>query len=538
MRNTIRLYKVQMMSMLGINKIRYSKDKNRNLKLLGLYVGFPLIFLLFCFLSFLYSALMVMQFSSLGMAHLALAAMLAVSSIITLFTCIYKSNGLLYGFQDYDMVMSLPVSTFQVVASRLLLMYTMNLTFTLVIMLPASAAYAIWGGATGLFYVYSLIGILFVPLVPIVVASIIGFFISWVASHFRHANFMKIIVTFVAFFGFMAVYMAFVSMAPGMEEAQITDIAATFMNQLNQIYPMTRFYTDAACFGNPLAMLLFVGISVLLFVVFAAIISLNYKRLNTRLSTTRTRSNYKMRALKTSSPLWALTKKEFMRYTRSSIYIFNTAAGILMVTIACVALLVWNPPELQQFLAIPELKSYIVPLAPFVVSFMAVTCYISACSISMEGKQLWVLRQLPVSPQQVLRAKILINLLVLIPLVVVDAVILSLMLKLDVIGILLMVLNPIAYSIFIAVMGLYVNLKMPNLTWTSEAVVVKRSAASMVASFVGLFGAALPAIGVFFAGEYMLIASAGVTVLVFLLDILLYTLLMTNGAKTFATLAE
>lgn len=179
------------------------------------------------------------------------------------------------------MVMSLPVSTFQVVASRLLLLYTMNLVFTAIVMLPASVAYIIWGGASVSFYLYSAIGILFAPLVPIVVASIIGFFISWVASHFRHANLMKIIVTFVAFFGFMAVYMAFVSMAPGMEEAQITDIAAAFMSQLNQIYPMTRFYTDAACFGNPMAMLLFVGVSVLLFVAFAAVISLNYKRLNT-----------------------------------------------------------------------------------------------------------------------------------------------------------------------------------------------------------------------------------------------------------------
>lgn len=81
------------MSMLGINKIRYSKDKNRNLKLFWTLVGLALLFLLFCGLSFLYSALMVMQFSTLGMAHLALAAMLAVSSIVTLFSCIYKSNG-------------------------------------------------------------------------------------------------------------------------------------------------------------------------------------------------------------------------------------------------------------------------------------------------------------------------------------------------------------------------------------------------------------------------------------------------------------
>lgn len=233
-----------------------------------------------------------------------------------------------------------------------------------------------------------------------------------------------------------------------------------------------------------------------------------------------------------------MLKKEWMRYTRSSIYIFNTAAGILMVSIGCVVLLVWNPPELQQVLALPELKGYIVPLAPFVVSFMAVTCYISACSISLEGKQLWVLRQLPVSSQTVLRAKILLNLLVLIPLVVLDAVMLSVFLKLDVLGILLMVINPLVYSVFISVMGLYINLKMPNLTWTSEAVVVKRSAASMAASFIGLFAVMLPAVGVFFAGELMLYASIGIICLVALADVLLYTLLMTNGAKTFAYLAE
>ena len=54
-------------------------------------------------------------------------------------------------------------------------------------------------------------------------------------------------------------------------------------------------------------------------------------------------------------------------------------------------------------------------LIPAVVALFAAMCPIAAPSVSLEGKSLWLLRSLPVTPWQVLRAKLAVHLTVTLP---------------------------------------------------------------------------------------------------------------------------
>ncbi len=135
-----------------------------------------------------YAYMIGVSFSVMGLSEVLPAYGLVVSSFLLLFFTVLKSNGTLFALKDYEMVMSLPVKTRTIIASRFLVMYALNLGVVLLVMLPMGIAYIQHNTVTTLFYPIWLVGMLIAPLFPTTIAAIIGALIVWVASKFRHTN--------------------------------------------------------------------------------------------------------------------------------------------------------------------------------------------------------------------------------------------------------------------------------------------------------------------------------------------------------------
>jgi len=137
----------------------------------------------------------------------------------------------------------------------------------------------------------------------------------------------------------------------------------------------------------------------------------------------------------------------------------------------------------------------------------------TSASVSLEGKNIWLVQSLPVSPWQVLLAKLKLHLL----LTIIPALILTACVELVIqpsLGMaLLLPLIVMAFILFMALLGLVVDLKSPNLNWTNESAVVKQSMAVMIAIFGGWV--------------VVLALGAGYLVLKGLLSPLLYAVLVT-----------
>ena len=109
----------------------------------------------------------------------------------------------------------------------------------------------------------------------------------------------------------------------------------------------------------------------------------------------------------------------------------------------------------------------------------------AAPSVSLEGKSLWLMQSLPVTTWQVLRGKIGMQLLLTgIPVLFCTACI-AFIYPFTPLELLLTVLVPMLYTLFSALFGLFLGLKMPNLNWTSEITPIKQSAGVMIALFSG-----------------------------------------------------
>ncbi len=527
------LTKVQLGSALDLNLIPKSKN-NKKLKKRKpvLIVATVFIILLIAAASFLYSYGVGTTLQMIGMLELLPELMMAITCMITIVTTIYKVKGTLFGFKDFDVIMSLPVKTSYIATSRMLLLYLINITFTLIIMLPANLAYGILAQAEVSFYAISLLTVLFIPLLPMVIAAVIGTLIAIVAARFRHSNVINLIITFALFAGFMLF-----SFTIGDSEEKLGELSAAMTKQVDGLYPLARMYRIAVCEYNFFSIILFILISITSFILFAWIVGLRFKAINTFMASNHTKANYKMGNLEQTSPFIALYQKEIKRYFSSTLYVMNTAFGIVMMTMGAIATLFISPETLAQVMEVPQISQYIGALAPIFVSMCVAMTFVTACSISLEGKNLWILKAAPVSSQTIFNSKIAVNLTVTIPAVVVDAILITIGLKLSLGAFILLLVMPTVYAFFIAIVGLIVNLKLPKLNWTTEVIVIKQSAATLVTTFIGLFIVMVPTVLFFILHNVnSLLLNGLITLIVAAITICMYQYLNTKGAKLLSSL--
>lgn len=487
MTNIWRLTKVQLLSSFGLNKALHSRDTKERRKMMLISIGILLGMIMIAAASFGYSYGMAMLFEQMGRTEMLLAVMMTVTSLIGFFTTVYKAGSILFSFKDYDLIMSLPIKTSHVVASRVLQLYVLNLFFTLIVMVPAGAVYAIKVNPSVLYYLFFILSLLFIPLIPIIAATIIGALISWISSRFRSSRVISLILTFAAIIAFMTGSFFLGGTEP---QAQLlTDMGEQLADMIYQLYPLAQLYVDAVSSYQIASLLLFVSLSALCFVLFTALLGTRFKAIHTGLTTSHTSRNYKKKSLQASSPFLALYRKELRRFLSSSLYVLNSSIGMVLLLVMSVALLFVGSDTLGQALEIPQLSNYLGRLSPLVVSlFVAMSCSTSS-SISLEGNHLWILKSSPVPKQTVLMSKIAVNLTITVPILIISSVILMFSLRLGWMETILLFVVPVLYALFTAAWGVLMNLKFPNFEWTSETTVIKQGVAvlgSMLVNFISL----------------------------------------------------
>ncbi|WP_066645397.1 putative ABC transporter permease subunit [Christensenella timonensis] len=527
MNNLGLLLKTYTRTSFGFNKAKYSHDKKAKSK--GMTVLLTFCYIMIVFAVFGMCIGMMDSLSAIHAEYIVLNIIMMAASIMTLFTTIYKVNGTLFGFGDYDMLMSLPIKTGTLITSRILILYGLNFLFVLGVMVPAAVAYAIIAQPAAAFYPLYIVMMLATPLLPIIIATVIGTLVATAASRFKRKNGMNVILTVAAFIVFMVVWMGFWTNS-GDIIVNFADIGGSINQVLMNIYPLVGLFGSAVADFNILSFLLFLLISLGAFAVFVVVIAKLFKKINTSITTTRTASNYKMTELKTASPKKALYKREMKRYLSSSRYVLNTAVGPLLLIVFGIILLVSGVDGFGVYSEIPQFSTLVAVAAPMGISFFLVIASPSASSVSLEGRNLWIVRSLPVDTRLVLKAKINVTMTLFYPSVIICGTLFNLAVKPDLPLAIGMYLIPLAYSYFAALLGLKCNLNSPNFDWTNEVTVVKQSKPVLITMLAGMLLTIVPAFLALFMGPViMLIMFVAVTAL----DIVLYRNLMTKGVKQF-----
>ena len=300
------------------------------------------------------------------------------------------------------------------------------------------------------------------------------------------------------------------------------------------LYPL--YQMGLAAEGNLLSMVIFTLIIGALFLIVYSVLSRSFIGLATA-NKGNAKTEYKNKEQKVKSVGGALLQKEMRHFLGSANYMLNCGLGIIFMPVAA-ALLFWQADTVREVLAMPFLQKYVPLLAVAAICTVATMNDMTAPSVSLEGKNIWLVQSFPILSRQVLAAKLKFHLI----LTVIPAISLIIsiewLIKPEIAFALLIPIVTLLFIVLMASFGLFINLKMPNLNWTNEIVPIKQSMSVMIALFGGWV------IIMAFAGLYVLLDSV-LSPLVYLLLVCALLLafcvgligwIFTKGEKIFAAL--
>jgi ABC-2 type transport system permease protein len=125
------------------------------------------------------------------MAHIIPVICALTISVLSLVFTFFKSNGYLFNFKEYDMLMSLPFEAKTVAGCKFLYMYIQSLPWYLSISVAMMIGYGIYAHPFILVYPAWLILSLFLPIIPMLASSFLGFLIAKISSGFRKTNMIQ-----------------------------------------------------------------------------------------------------------------------------------------------------------------------------------------------------------------------------------------------------------------------------------------------------------------------------------------------------------
>lgn len=513
------LTKIKLLSLLGLNKARHATDPEEKKKARRSLLILVVMVVALGNVSVTYTLLLL---SALPGAELdAITLMSAgLSGFLVLFSTL-SVKGLLFAGGDYDTVMSRPIPHLSIVWSRITALYAYNAFYALLFFVPMLVIYAIRCAPGMMFYPAAILLLPIMPALPTCIGIVLGTAATYATSKMKKAALFNTALQML-----LALLIMAVSMRLGSSMGSVAPDAA---EKAVSIYPPAGLYAGALG-GNALSGLLFAAISLAALFVTGQIVAKIFLPLSTRLLSVAQNAPTVRRNRQTTrvrGALSALYRVEWKRYLSSSIYVTNTAFGELMLIVMAV-LAVIKRADIAAFLAASEMPilKEMLPLALAMPISMAAT---TPCAVSMEGRQLWIVKSLPVRARDWLLSKVLVSLTPALPAILLSATAIALALGLEIEAFAMLCLVPAVYAFFMAVFGLMINLAFPKFDWKSEAEAVKQSLAVGIVVMAGMLFAAAPAIIGLATGNADVLPKF--TVALFAAAVLLFRLLSNNGEK-------
>lgn len=417
--------------------------------------------------------------SAAGMDWLYFSLMGLLAILLGTFGSVFNTFSCLYLSKDNDLMLSLPIPVNVLMTSRLLTVYLMGVMYSIVVILPAVIVYWITASASAGAIFGCLLLMLLISVFILTLSCALGWVVAKISLKLKNKSFITVIVS-LAFFGG---YYFFYFKAQTLIQDLLANAAGYAAKIKGAAYPLYLFGKVGT--GDGGAMLIVSAVVFALFAIVWVLLFRSFLRIATSSGKTEKRV-YKEKAMKPKSISRALLGKEFGRFLSSPVYMLNCGLGILLLPIAGAALL-WKSGTIISMLN--EVFGTRASCTPLILC--ALICVLASMndmvtpSVSLEGKTLWLVQSLPVTPWQVLRAKLGMQILLTGVPALLCFVCLPFIYPYSPLEMLLTVFVLSSYVLFSALFDLFLGLMTTNLTWTNEMTPIKQNVGVVFAMLSG-----------------------------------------------------
>ena len=552
MKKTIALFKIMLDSTYGISSFKYKASKNHMevLKFIGLMLILVVSLspMLLGYIVYIESSYKGLQ--SYGAQGAVITLGVVLSSTLILILGLFYVISTFYFTSDMEHLITLPLRPAQILGAKFGVVLVSEYITELFIVLPPIIIYGIGEGAGVLYWIYALIGILIIPVIPLCIISMIAIVVMRVTNIGKKRDLYRTIGSLVVIFALMGIqfYIQNVAERGGIQKiSNMLFSESGLINVIASAYPPAAWISKALIQSNGInglvMLLFFLAASAVFLILFEYLgekffiggymgsgsVEAKRKRITDQKFVKETASKSKVMAV-----FW----REFNILNRVPVFFINNVFIIVMVPFMFLMMYFLSPGEemneLVNIIRAPR-GIYIASLvAAGIAIFTAAANMTPSTSLSREGAQFFVSKYIPVSPHDQILGKVLHSFALISVGDLLASFTVGFIIRLPLIHLLTSFLISAAASWAIIEIGLMIDLTRPLLVWDNPQKAVKQNLNGVISMF---FNALWPGLSLFATGRLISNPVFGYTLLLVLflaLDIIMYKVLMSYAQKRYA----
>lgn len=452
--------------------------------------------------------------NSIGQTEMLLSFLTVYSIGLSIMIVLLRASGYLFYYKDYDILAPLPIHPRTILVSKLSVMLIMLYFSSFLFTLPIIFSYFYWTGFNIIGFLFYLIGFIFLPIIPVIVMSFVSLLIAMATAKFRHSKLISIIILFAATIGLLVGSFS----VNGGDTNPLTGQIDLFSG-ISKAYPPFQWFIDAIHQQSIVDLLLLVGTHAIALFLFVMLLEGLVQKTNQRGVRTNIKKNNKEIKYQEKSVLQTLVQKEFKKYFNSILYAVNSGIGPVMLIVLSVASLFYKSQieDILAQMAGVNLDVEILILA--FVSFCIAMTYTPAISLSLEGKNFWIIKSLPIKAETVVFSKIVFNLILCVPIAIISILLFGISIGFSAVNQFILIGLVIVFAVLISTFDAIVNLHVPKFDYVNEQEIVKQSAGALLGVFGGFALIAINGIFYYFMNDVS--SFTIITLLMILLNLIM-----------------
>ena len=401
--------------------------------------------------------------------------------VMSWLSILFMTGPMVFAAKDNDRLLSMPIRPITIVMSRITGLYFFALLILSFFFIPAFVVQIEIVGFNAASAGMLLLCLLVFPLLSLSLALILGLLLHLVSGHL--ARFKTVITMAVSIASLIAYFYFIMNLQNAM--IMMVERGNDMQESFRRVLPFMHHFGEAVAGTSVRSLLIFAAWAVLPAALVILLINRIFLYLARRVSSTHKSVFRGVR--ETSLRLMpSLLLREWRHYSSAPMVMMNTGIAAIMA-IGLAGFLWFSGGEVVALIGLPELAPFMPGGLLAIVLFLASTALISASSISLEGKSIWLLKTLPVKAATILASKVMFHWLVLGPFFLILSLTIVIMFGASLWQSILFLILPQLIIILFGQAGLIANLYWPRFDYLNETAVVKQSVSvivAMVASFV------------------------------------------------------
>ena len=434
---------------------------------------------------------------------------------------------------DEELLLSLPIKKWQILLAKIIYYFIFDFIVIFLLLFPSYVIYGIVIDSAGIgLVIRGLLLVICIALLANGISGIIHTIFIRFSNQFKYSEIIQTLFSLALVVIFVIVYIGFMLVSQNVKYAI----------QVYHFYPI-RLFSQFVLDGGVIPIMCVISMAILPFAISVVLKTVYFGK-----SIHQYHSHHQGLTYEESTIGKTLYKKEMNKYLSIPVYVTNTMMGLILgigfmmiITIlgkdsfstmikAVIASGYENeiiPSSIEMM--IDDYFSYITILIALLVFTLAPT---TACSISIEGKEMWILKAHPISVKDVFLSKIKVSITVTSIPICIGSILLGVNFGFRFFIVSFCIL--FFASILSAIIGLFSNLLFPKLEWESELEAVKQGVSVLLSMILNFVFILFPCLGFFILSGVQVFSYLIIISIIYVFFIIIWSfVLIKYGVKLY-----